>query len=132
MIAATSATVRNLTSLSGVASAAIESPLPTELVRHAGHGASVTPVSSVSPVWKRASPCEPCQFGAGLAVGRAAAASCSYPHVSGHRRDGAGNLRCHSRAIASVLTQGYRRVTAGLILQPPIKALAVLLLAGPT
>src|SRR5580704_8296725 len=64
MIAATSATVRNLTSLSGVASAAIESPLPTELVRHAGSGASVTPVSSVSPVWKRATPREPCQFAA--------------------------------------------------------------------
>src|SRR5215472_9839345 len=59
MIAATSATVRNLTSLSGVASAAIDSPLPTELIHHAGPGASVTPVSSVSPVLKRATPASP-------------------------------------------------------------------------
>src|ERR1700722_19711775 len=62
MIAATSATVRNLTSLSGVASAAIGSPLPTELTRFAESGASVTPVSSVSPVWKRATPCESCHL----------------------------------------------------------------------
>src|SRR6266481_3715318 len=83
MIAATSATVRNLTSLSGVASAAIDSPLPTELVRHARPGASVTPVSSVSPVWKRASPCEPCQFAAAAPDHQRGGRTSSYPQVSG-------------------------------------------------
>src|SRR5215831_3111593 len=54
MIVATSATVRNLTSLSEVASAAMNSPLPACCVRLARFGAPVTPVSSVSPVRKRA------------------------------------------------------------------------------
>src|ERR1700733_831855 len=56
MIVATSATVRNLTSLSDVASAAIDSPLPARCVRLAIFSAPVTPVSSVSPVRKRATP----------------------------------------------------------------------------
>src|SRR5580692_10075174 len=56
MIVATSATVRNLTSLSDVASAAIDSPLPACWVRLAIFSAPVTPVSSVSPVRKRATP----------------------------------------------------------------------------
>src|SRR5260370_42119067 len=56
MIVATSATVRNLTSLSEVASAAIDSPLPACCVRLARFSAPVTPVSSVSPVRKRATP----------------------------------------------------------------------------
>jgi hypothetical protein len=55
MIKATSATVRNLTSLRGV-SLAIELPLPYEAKHLTGFGAPVTYVSRVSPVEKRATP----------------------------------------------------------------------------
>src|SRR5205807_7561375 len=53
MIKATSATVRNLTSLRGV-SLAIELPLPHEAEHLTGFGAPVTYVSRVSPAQKRA------------------------------------------------------------------------------
>jgi len=57
MIEATSATVRNLTSLSGVSPAAICFPSSARSrVRLAGFSASVTSVPSVSLVWKRATP----------------------------------------------------------------------------
>src|SRR5580692_12987514 len=55
MIKATSATVRNLTSLRGV-SLAIELPLPYEAEHLTGFGAPVTYVSRVSPAQKRATP----------------------------------------------------------------------------
>src|SRR5580692_6454234 len=55
MIKATSATVRNLTSLRGV-SLAIELPLPYEAEHLTGFGAPVTYVSRVSPPTKRATP----------------------------------------------------------------------------
>jgi hypothetical protein len=55
MIKATSATVRNLTSLRGV-SLAIELPLPYEAKHLTGFGAPVTYVSRVSPARKRATP----------------------------------------------------------------------------
>src|ERR1700722_10875924 len=55
MIKATSATVRNLTSLRGV-SLAIELPLPYEAEHLTGFGAPVTYVSRVSPAGKRATP----------------------------------------------------------------------------
>src|ERR1039458_9183651 len=56
IIKATSATVRNLTSLRGV-SLAIELPLPYEAEHLTGFGAPVTYVSRVSPAQKRATPC---------------------------------------------------------------------------
>src|SRR5262249_28294895 len=56
MIAATSATVRNRTALSGVASAAIDSPLRRFPLRQAISSAPVTPVSSVIGTRKRATP----------------------------------------------------------------------------
>jgi hypothetical protein len=55
MIKATSATVRNLTSLRGV-SLVIELPLPYEAEHLTGFGAPVTYVSRVSPAQKRATP----------------------------------------------------------------------------
>src|SRR5215472_6506503 len=56
MIAATSATVRNRTALSGVASAAIDNPLRRFLLRQAIFSAPVTPVSSVIGTRERATP----------------------------------------------------------------------------
>src|SRR5258708_8782731 len=70
MIAATSATVRNRTALSGLASAAIDSPLRRFPLRQAISSAPVTPVSSVIGTRKRATPEQECDLAACLSGDR--------------------------------------------------------------